>query len=260
MHRIYLNFFFFLFLSMALFSCKEDDSDNSAVDPTAENKKGLGTSAEDILSSDIYNRLVVQLAYSQNSRPTEEAIENFRAFIEARVHKSSGVSIVQTIVEDQPGSPFSIGDIIDIETNLRTEYTSGDKLAVFMYFTNGRSSNDTETSFTLGTAYRNTSMVIYESTLKLLTQQNTASLPVLESAVMNHEFGHILGLTNIVNDDIHQVHEDPSQAKHCIVDECLMYFDATNIGRTNVRRMLEKGAVPQLDPLCIADLQAKGGK
>ncbi len=260
MSRYQLRFFLLLCTFIFVLSCKNDDDEQVAIDPTAENKKGLGTSAEDILGSDTYNSLTIELAYSPTFQPTETAKINFRNFIEARVNKPGGVTFVERVVEDQPNAPFSIEEIRNIEDDIRTQYTEGDNLAVFVFFSNGRSTNDTQTTVTLGTAYRNTSMVIYEATLKILTQSDQSLLPILESTVLNHEFGHILGLTNILGDDIHQNHEDPAAEKHCIVEDCLMYFDATNVGRSELQRMMQKASVPELDPLCIGDLQAKGGR
>ncbi|MDC8004474.1 membrane metalloprotease [Aureisphaera galaxeae] len=259
MSRIYFRTILILFTFVFVMGCKKDDDEQAAVDPTAENKKGLGTSAEDIMQSGTYNRLTVEMAYSAISEPSETAKTNFRNFVEARVNKPGGVSFVERTIQDQPGAPFSIQEIRNIEDNVRTIYTEGDNIAVFVFFSSGRSENDTETTVTLGTAYRNTSMVIYESTLQLLAGSDPDLLPILESTVLNHEFGHILGLTNILSDDIHANHEDPVAEKHCIVDNCLMYFDATNIGRSELQRFMQQAKVPELDPLCIADLQAKGG-
>ena len=77
-----------------------------------------------------------------------------------------------------------------------------------------------------------------------------------------------LGLVNIQNDDIHNstntVHEDPNSNRHCVVENCLMYFQTstTTIPKmeTFFKKMANRKAVPSLDPLCISDLQAKGGK
>ncbi|MBX2827477.1 MAG: membrane metalloprotease [Flavobacteriaceae bacterium] len=260
MRSYYFRAILILFVFVFAMSCKNDDEEQAVNDPTAENKRGLGTSAEDILVNGTYTRLTVELAYSKTFEPSQTAKNNFRNFIEQRVNKSAGINFVETVVDDQPGAPFSIERIREIEDEIRTQYTEGNNIAVFVYFSNGRSSNDTETTVTLGTAYRNTSMVIYETTLRLLTIGDPDLLPILESTVLNHEFGHILGLTNILDDDIHLTHEDPNVSKHCIVDDCLMYFDATNIGSSDLQRMMLRASVPELDPLCIGDLQAKGGR
>jgi len=259
MSRFSLRLFIMFFAIATLYGCKKDDSTEVMEDPLAENRKGLGESAEDILSSDIYKSLTVELVFSEVYRPTQEAIDNLRDFLSARVNKPQGINIIERVVAQQPNDPFSIEDIREIEDRLRTRYTEGDDLAVYVFFSNGSSSNDTQTTVTLGTAYRNTSIVIYERTLQVITEGDPTVLPLLESTTLNHEFGHILGLTNILNDDIHNEHEDLAHLKHCMVEDCLMYFDATNVTRSSLERLMRRMVVPQLDPLCIGDLQAKGG-
>lgn len=250
---------------MAFSSCKNDDEEEvTIVDPKAENKKALGTSGEDILSGDIYKSLTVELVYSEIYKPTEESLNNLREFIIARVNKPMGINFVERQVAEQPNDPFTIDEIREIEDRLRTEYTEGDNLAIYVFFSNGSSSNDTQTTVTLGTAYRNTSMVIYERTLQVLTDNDPILLPLIESTTVQHEFGHIFGLTNILDDDIHNQHEDTNNANHCFVEDCLMYFEATNVTRSGMTKIMEtltrRMEVPELDPLCIGDLQAKGGK
>lgn len=254
------NFFFASLLVFSFSGCKNDDTQEVIVDPTAENKKALGVSAEDLLSDDIYRSLTVEFVYTTSSKPAEASINAFRNFLQSRINKPDGILFVETQIPDQAGAPFDLDDIKDFEEEFRTQYTDGDDIAVYIFFSNGSSSNDTQTNVTLGTAYRNTSIVIYESTLRSITNSDPELLPILEQTTMNHEFGHILGLVNIQNDDIHTAHEDPSASKHCIEDECLMYFEATNLLRSEVTRFLTRRMVPQFDALCLEDLQAKGGK
>jgi len=255
-----IKLFLLLFTVMTIYSCKKDDSPvEEMIDPLAENKKALGESAEDILSDDIYKSLTVELVYSEDYKPTQETIDNFRAFLMERVNKPQGINFVETVVAEQPNDPFTIQEIREIEDRLRTKYTQGNNIAVYVFFSNGSSSNDTQTTVTLGSAYRNTSIVIYERTIQVITESDPILLPLIESTALNHEFGHILSLTNILGDDIHQLHEDQAHLKHCFVEECLMYFDANNVTRSSLERMMLRMEVPELDPLCIEDLQAKGG-
>ena len=248
-----------LFVITTVSGCKKDDDAEVVVDPFAENRKVLGASAEDILSADIYKSLTMELVFSEVYRPTEESINNLRTFITERVNKPQGINFVERVVAQQPNDPFDIEEIKEIEDRLRTKYTEGNNIAIYIFFSNGSSTNDTQSSVTLGSAYRNTSIVIYERTLQVITDGDPTVLPLLESTTLNHEFGHILGLTNILNDDIHDQHEDLDHLKHCFVEDCLMYFDATNVTRSQIERMMRRMEVPQLDPLCIEDLQAKGG-
>ena len=254
------SFFLFYVLLFLLLGCKKDDSQDVITDATAENKKALGVSAEDLLSDDIYEALTVEFVYSPTSKPTDESINAFRNFLNARINKPGGIFFVETEIASQPGAPFTLDEIRNFEEEFRTQYTSGNDIAVYIFFSNGSSSNDTQTNVTLGTAYRNTSIVVYESTLKNVTNSDPTVLPLLEQTVMQHEFGHILGLVNIQNDDTHTHHEDPSASKHCMVEDCLMYFEASDFLVSDITRFLGRGSVPQLDPLCIEDLQAKGGK
>lgn len=253
-------FFLFLLICINFVACKDDDSDGNPADPTADNKKALGTSSEDLLSDDIYKKLRIELVYSTSFQPEASSIEAFRNFINARVFKPGGIIFIERQIPDQPGAPFTLDDIKEVEEEFRTEYSEGNDIAVYIFFSNGSSSNDTSNSVTLGTAYRNTSIVIYQKTLEAITQAEPELLPLLEQTTLQHEFGHILGLVNLENDDIHGAHEDPDSAKHCVVEDCLMYFDATNVGRSQLSRLFARRMVPQLDPLCLQDLQAKGGK
>lgn len=249
----------FFVMSTVFLGCKNEDNEPE-IDPTAENKKQLGTSAEDLLKNSPYPTLTIELAFNPLQRPQQASLDAFKSFILERVNKTGGVRFVETIIPLQEGAPFTIDEIRDIEDNVRTQFTSDNNIAVFVFFSNGISNNDTPTRVTLGTAYRNTSMVIFEATLQGLSNGDTGFLTNLEIATLNHEFGHLLGLTNIQNDDIHQSHEDPQNARHCLVEDCIMYFDAVDIERSSLRTLFGRGPVPQLDPLCIEDLRAKGGK
>lgn len=261
MKKLLSGIFSFMFFAVLLLACKSDDGGGAqVVDPTAENKKVLGASAVDILTDGDYKRLIVELVYPPTFRPTETALIEFRQFIESRVFKSQGVVFVETVIEEPEGNAFSLDDIREIEEENRTEYTQGSDLAIYVFFANENSSNDGQNSVTLGTAYRNTSMVIYQRTLQAITSNNPSLLPTLEAVTLNHEFGHLLGLTNISNDDIHDVHEDPDVEKHCFVESCLMYFDATSVTQSMIDQLASRSLLPELDPLCIEDLQAKGGR
>ena len=243
-----------ILLSLALFTgCKQDDSEEMN-DTRAENLKALGASAEDLLSNDFYDRLVVEIVYSNGFRPKQLSLDTFRTFLTQRLNKPGGISIVETVIDPPQGEPYSISEIRQIESEVRTRYTNGTTIAVYVFFANGNSSNDTQTTVTLGSAYQNTSIVIYQETLQSLDQD----LFLMEATTLRHEFGHILGLVDISGDDIHPTgHLDPDSSKHCMVQGCLMYFEST-IPPTIPNPTIAD--IPALDPLCIEDLQAKGGK
>jgi hypothetical protein len=247
--------FILIFTLTSLISCKSDDSSDGVDDPRAENLKALGRSAEDILSDDIYSSLIVELVYTSAYPPKQETIDRFRNLLNERINKPGGITFVENVISIPLDASYSLEEIKDIEEEYRSLYTTDDRIALYIFFANAKAESDTPTIKTLGTAYRNTSMVIYEKTLQLVSESQNIDLGLLESATLHHEFGHILALVNLTNDDIHQDHEDLANPNHCRVEECLMFY-ASNFAR-NIKSL---GFVPDFDPLCIADLQAKGGK
>jgi len=267
-----LKFLSILIVTCSVFlACKSDDSDEpqnqdpTEQDPKANNRLALGVSAADLLAANPYNTLTVEIAYAPNNRPSAQAVSNLRTMLEERLNKPGGINIIERQVADQPGQPYTIEEVREIEDRIRTQYTEGNNIAVFIFFANGSSQNDNGNRVTLGTAYRNTSIIVYQRTLKVITEEDPELLTFVESFTMNHEFGHILGLVNILNDAINENHEDPLNPKHCIVEECLMYFELEFATRTSINEIMYRGRqnnleVPTFDALCIADLRAKGGK
>ncbi|PQB04836.1 membrane metalloprotease [Aureitalea marina] len=262
MKSMYLKVLSLLFL-VVLAACKSDDGGDSSPeeDSNAGNNLALGVSAGDLLTGGNFQRMVIEFVYSEGFRPRQETIDAFRTFLNARVNKPGGIVFVETVIDPPAGAPFNATEIREIEANNRTQFNTDDTIAVYVFFSNGSAFGDTQTGFTLGTAYRNTSMVVYEKTLRDVSLDNPDfDLGRLEITTLNHEFGHILGLTNILGDDIHEDHEDGINRKHCIINDCLMYFEAQRSSREMLRQVFRNDEVPQLDELCIADLQAKGGK
>ncbi len=247
---------------LSVFSCKKDD-DTPVDDPKSENRKALGTSAKDILSQDNYKILTVEFVYSNGFRPDATTLSGFRTVIEERINKPEGIIFIETEINAPQGAPFTTSEIREIENERRTKYTEGNNIALYVFFANGNADTDTNTSVTLGTAYQNTSIVIYEKTILDLaasTSDPEFTKRFLEANTLHHEFGHILGLVNIQNDDIHPTgHLDTVHSKHCVITDCLMYFELNEPFRI-LQKVEQRGAVPQFDSLCIEDLRAKGGR
>ena len=65
-------------------------------------------------------------------------------------------------------------------------------------------------------------MVIYEATVRNLALNNSqVTIEDVETATLNHEFGHLLGLVNLGSVPVND-HEDPSAEHHCDINGCLM--------------------------------------
>ncbi|MEB3346834.1 hypothetical protein U6A24_15250 [Aquimarina gracilis] len=254
------KFLSYLFISsFILVGCSDDDNDSPFDNnpSQAANRQPLGTSANDLLSDTNFKSLTVEMVAVQGFEPTATAVNNFRQFLENRVFKPDGITINLRTVSSANKAPFTTEEIAEIENDTRTLFNAGDDITVYVYFADGSKEDDTTEQITLGTAYLNTSVVIYEGTLRRLggSRPGGPSLSDIETAALNHEFAHLLGLVNI-GTPLQSDHEDPDSNGHCNVPNCLM--EAAIEFSSGIMGMGD--SVPELDDLCIADLQANGGR
>lgn len=262
-----ITYFLICVLSLSLSCTKEDVSSNDnssgngngngSID-TSANQQATGTSANALLSDTEFNQLIIELAYVEGFSPSNTAVDNLIAFLTERTFKPNGISVVTQVIPSQENIELTVNDIIAIEDNYRTQYNSEGTITVWAFFTNGSSANNTENGVVLGTAYRNTSFVIFEETIHGLSDGTfEPNRSVLESTVILHEIGHLLGLTNL-GTALQSDHEDQDHPKHCNVETCLMYFSAET--GSGIENLIGANSAPELDAQCIADLQANGGK
>lgn len=298
-------FFFSLFLFTFL-ACSDDSSDNNQTDddqgetpgnPIAENPanfQATGSSANDILSNSNFDALRVEIAFVEDFRPTQEAIDGFEEFLQFHSFKQN-IELVFTELPSSGETDFELQEISDLEIENRTVYNDGTTLGIYIYFADAPSEDDDldEGLVTLGAVYRNTSMVIYESTIRSLAFGTNGALSIadIEGATLNHEFGHLMGLVNlgtVAINDHEDTNDDGSGNNHCNVDGCLMLaqlsFNIPSAPRQNavagktigvqsacsmdgvqfVKQLQANAArgseiVPDLDPECQLDLSGNGG-
>ena len=177
--------------------------------------------------------------------------------MENRLNKPLGITFEKRSIPSPGKTIYTIQDITNIEKEHRQYYNSNNQIAIWAYFSDGKSSSDSQQNneVVLGTAYWNTSFVIYEKTIR--EYSNGVSQPnqsMLETIVMNHEFGHIMGLTNF-GSAMQSNHEDVAHPKHCNIESCLMYWNTVSL-----ENLANLSSIPQLDSQCIADLRANGGR
>jgi hypothetical protein len=223
-------------------------------------------------------------------------MDGFEEFLQFHSFKEN----IELVFSELPASgeeDFTLQEIAELEIENRTVYNDGNTLGIYIYFADAPSDGDDldEGLVTLGAVYRNTSMVIYEETIRRLASRS----PVLtnadvEGATLNHEFGHLMGLVNLgtvaINDHEDTTTDDDGNEvgnNHCNVEGCLMLAQLTfNIARTRpiaesskgngvesacslngfqLMNLLQSNAargseiVPDLDPECQLDLSGNGG-
>lgn len=242
-----------IILILAIAGCSKKDTLTGLASINSDNNKAVGASANDLLSAGRYSSVKIEIQYMPGFQTDAAALNNLSSFLNALLNKPGGISIQQTQISASASQVLSLNDIAAIEKNNRTVYTSGNQLGVYFLFTDG---SYTESNV-LGLAFRNTSMCIFGKPV----HDNSggigqASRTKLESTVLEHEFGHILGLVD-VGSPMQASHKDAAHGNHCSNTNCLMYYASET---SDIFGFLITGNIPALDANCRADLTANGGK
>ena len=245
-------------IALALFlacfiSCKKETtfSNNPGADDL--HNKAVGYSANQLLSPGTYKSIKIEVQYMTGYAPDAAALSHLQNVLNTYLNKPSGITIVTKEISASSSTTLSIDQIKTIEEQNRTVFTTGDQLGVYFLYTNG---NFTDNKV-LGAAYRNTSMVIFGKTIHDNSGAlGQASRTKLEATVLEHEFGHILGLVDI-GSPMQTNHKDAAHGNHCSNTNCLMYYASET---TDILGFLLTGNIPPFDANCIADLHANGGK
>lgn len=242
-------------VSLLFVSCSEDNfSINNTNYPF---KEQVGYSANDILSNELFTDIYIEILYVEGFAPAEESLNNLKFFIENRTYKSN-IVVEKKLIDISLKTEYSIDDVKEIENKNKSSFTSENEIVITGLFLNGSSSKNTDEGVVYGTAYRNTSFVIYEETIQEATGNPLKpSRMVLESTTILHEFCHLLGLVNVGTIMLNQ-HQDIENGSHCTNEDCLMYYKIENLGR--IIDFIGESQIPQLGSFCIEDLQQNGGK
>ncbi|RKT01691.1 M12 family metallo-peptidase [Chryseobacterium defluvii] len=245
---------YFAFLLLFLCIACERDSEFSNDSGDYNHTRSVGSSANDLLSNNKYNALILEIQYMPGYAPDANAIELVKNFLSTFLKKEGGISIVTREIPGASASSLSLNDIKAIENTSRSSFTNGSTMAVSVIYTNGQYSDNANT---LGIAYRNTSVAL----LGKVIHDNSGgfgqvSRTKLEATVLEHELGHLLGLVDL-GSQMQLNHKDPANGNHCNNNNCLMYYASET---TDILSFLNTNNIPQLDTNCKADLKANGGK
>lgn len=242
----------FLALTIVIFSCNKENEEQNPLEQ--DNNGNVGTSANSFLSDEYYNRLTVEILYMPGYEPTQTSVNNLRSFLIDRLNKPAGIEVLTREIPSYGQESYSSNDISTIESEHRLKFNANQTIAASLIVLDG---DYAENSQVLGIAYQNTSMAIFGGTIAEFSgglSQPTRTK--LESTIMNHEFGHLLGLVNLGSDMVEN-HQDADNGKHCDDDQCLMYYA---VETTEIASFLVGNSIPELDQNCKNDIIANGGK
>lgn len=238
------------------FGCASDDGSmvEDGLNPRP-NRRPAGSSARSFLTAENYTALDIEILYVTGFRPNSSAVAALETFLQSRLHKPDGIRVTLREIPSPGTSPYTNAEIEQLEDDYRNRYNETGTLTLCILFVDGNSANDVPGSVILGSAYLNTSCVIYEKTVRAFSNGiNPPTTAVMEGTVLLHEISHLLGLVRFGTPMV-TPHEDPSRKRHCENTQCLMYWAAQN-------QVIMQGSeqIPTLDANCIADLRANGGK
>jgi len=164
------------------------------------------------LENDRYSDLTIEYDYAPDAVPTFKA----RGMLIQRMEQYCEKDSIEDVLDDQ----ISFNDIemryteqyVQMLTEKYSDLESrDDRLVLHVFYLNGEWKQDN----VLGLSYGGTNIVIFEEQIRSVASQSRNLSPAdIESSVLVHEFGHILGLVGIDYNSDHNIeghHCDESQ-------------------------------------------------
>ncbi|MEO9531566.1 MAG: membrane metalloprotease [Crocinitomicaceae bacterium] len=241
--KILKQIFTIAFIGLALSACKKEDNLIFDIQP------------RHFLSDDTYKSLSIEIIAVEGHEPNSASLDNLEDFLNERLNKPKGISFTQKTIPSPENYSYSAEDLRLLEDQHRTQYAQNENLTAYIYYADAEYSENTDQSEVIGLAYGSTSMCIFEETVADNSGGfGQVSRNNLETAVLIHEFGHVLGL---VNNGTPMTQNHESAPGHCDNENCLMYY-ASETG--SLTGFIGGDPMPELDAQCLADLKANGGK
>ena len=278
MKKIYLSLILVAFVSLLFVNCESDDEVIEEievvvpVDPISLEREEGGQDAINILTEQVYTSLTIELAYLEGNRPQQKSLDSLTVFINKRVNKSGGITYVETVLpsETMPsGVTLPYDKELEIEQQYRTQFRSETNLALWILMVDEVMLNEdgTNDDDTIGFVYSNTGMVLSIPNITSTAEGSPISgYDGVEASTLQHEFCHWLGIFGPRADALHEAGEhegigdDGDGTGHCKVPTCLMFYSSNNPLHGGCVSRFQSEFLVELDALCIADLQALGGK
>lgn len=261
-HRvIYRTFFRLLILIFACFIVTSCDSGPPTQVENGDNGTGNGTepyshtrnpgaSAEDFLRDDQFTELLIEIQYMPGHRPLDSSLDELKVFLENHLNKITITILEPEEIPSGEKDQYAADEVRDLEEQHRQHFTEGTTLTSYNIFVDGEFSQQN----VLGIAYYNTSTAYFGETIQSVSGSPplNPSREKIESTVLRHEYGHLLGLVNN-GTDMEDDHHDVENGAHCTEQECLMY---ATVQTADFFQNTFDNTIPDLDDFCRADLEA----
>jgi len=239
-----------LYIILFVFSCRKEETNPESL-PNSYSDQAVGKSANDLLSSNTYATLNVQIQYMSGYEFDSAAISALTTYLNGICNKTGGITITQQPIAAN-GDTLNVGQVAVIEAQNRSAYTNDHTISVYVIITDGYDTS----GYVLGFAYRNTSICLFGGDI-FTNSGGTGQITrlALETSLLEHEFGHLMGLVNLGTPML-LPHQDTVHGNHCTNPNCLMYYAID----THDAFVSLANKVPTLDSNCLNDLRGNGGK
>ncbi len=184
------------------------------------------------LTNDDYDELVIEYDYVRNYSPNYTATQTFDEILRNYTDKEEITHTRgDTIAFLDTRRVYDRDDIFYLKNKYQDKETNDNVLSIHVLYLDGRWKEED----VLGLSYGGTNIVIFKETItKSAYRSPGVGVNDIESSVLIHEWGHLIGL---VGKDYDSEHECPDYPKHCNLEagECVMAasveIDSTGMGK-----------------------------
>ncbi|TNE47136.1 MAG: hypothetical protein EP343_20740 [Deltaproteobacteria bacterium] len=210
----------------------QDEGSKTKVDFTP-----IGSRVEEFFKDDKYKSLLIEVDYAKGYKPSQEALDAFKAKLEELRSKSlfkkpGGIQIKidQEITDQPPAGGWKIADLQQLEFNYRQNMPGGTQAVAYFLYVGGNWHEDSSNGRVLGIAYSGSTMTVFKKTVddvcssaSIIPGTTQKLCRVVEASIVLHEFAHIIGMTNL-GLKMTTNHEDEAHKGHCNNKDCVNYW------------------------------------
>ena len=184
------------------------------------------------LSSQKYTSMVLEIDYEPGYRPETSSTDLLKERLEQVCDKPDGIDILLTETNFQHSGSWSADDVRDKGSEAKS---NDPQTGTTLYWQALFPSGEYETDGVLGVAVNPSTVAIFGDSVDEAEGPffSRPSSEEIENCVLVHEFGHLLGLVNLVYQSPVD-HEDPDHPGHSNNEESVMYWAVESSDISNI--------------------------
>ena len=199
----------------------------------AEDKKGIpGGLTLACLSSAKYTSMVIEIDYESGYMPEQSSIDLLKTRLQEVCNKPNGIEVLLTETDFEQSSSWTAEDVRDKAWQHKSTDPQTDSTLYWqaLFPAGGYSNNDV-----LGVAVDASTVAIFKDAVEEAEGPffSRPSAEEIENSVLVHEYGHLLGLVNLVYKSPVD-HEDEDHPGHSNNEDSVMYWAVESADLSNI--------------------------